>query len=104
MVMLSNRLLFFKISAGKLSMSNSELSPKDQVHSGSELPNFTVKLKDDFNNLAAATLLISFNSDMIISTILIRQIFLIKWVRCVSGSSARQVWLIILFMTLLDVF
>lgn len=41
----------FKINAGKLSMSNSELSPKDQVvHTGSELASLTVKLKDDFNN------------------------------------------------------
>ena len=41
----------FKINAGKLSMSNSELSPKDQVvHIGSELANLTVKLKDNFNN------------------------------------------------------
>lgn len=41
----------FKINAGQLSMSNSVLSPKDQVvHTGSELANLSVKLRDDFNN------------------------------------------------------
>ncbi len=41
----------FRINAAKLSMINSELTPKDQVvHMGSELANLTVKLKDDFNN------------------------------------------------------
>jgi len=41
----------FKISAGKLSMSKSTLSPSDQVaHIGSELANLTVSLRDDFNN------------------------------------------------------
>ncbi|MCX6734947.1 MAG: fibronectin type III domain-containing protein [Candidatus Peregrinibacteria bacterium] len=42
---------YFKINAGQLSMSNSELSPKDQVvHTGSEVANLTVKLRDNFNN------------------------------------------------------
>lgn len=41
----------FKINAGKLAMPNSMLTPKDQViHTGSELANLTVQLKDNFNN------------------------------------------------------
>lgn len=44
----------FKVSAGELSMSASEIFPKDQVvHVGSELTNLTVILKDDFNNPVA---------------------------------------------------
>lgn len=41
----------FKVSAGELSMSDSELFPKDQVvHIGSEVTNLTVRLRDNFAN------------------------------------------------------
>ncbi len=41
----------FKILAGNLSMSNSELTPVNQVvHSGSEKANLSISLRDDFGN------------------------------------------------------